>query len=100
VVYQFQKHYTREDVRGLLPQVRAWLEQSARLRNQLPQSDPRAGASGETVDDLGGERVNAWVRQTVELLRVWMEFEKRGVLLKDLDRGLVDFPAVLRKNLL
>ena len=30
MAYQFQKHYTRDEARGLLPQIRQWLARSAR----------------------------------------------------------------------
>ena len=43
--------------------------------------------------DLGGETVNAWVRMMAELREVFMEFHRREIQIKDVERGLVDFPA-------
>ena len=43
--------------------------------------------------DLGGEAVNSWVRTMAEMREVFMEFHQREIQIKDLERGLVDFPA-------
>jgi hypothetical protein len=39
--------------------------------------------------------VNTWVRQLADLRGVLLEFERREVLVKDIERGLVDFPALI-----
>ena len=91
---QFQKHYTRDEARALLPQVRRWLECLDELRRRLQQLDQRLAAVLQD-GDAGGESVNQWVRTLAELREVLGEFHRREILIKDLDRGLVDFPAIL-----
>jgi hypothetical protein len=95
MAYLFAKHYTRDEARALLPQIRQWLQQLADLQSQLQKLDLRAGALMETGKDLGGEPVDAWVKRMVDVRVVLREFQKREVLIKDLDRGLVDFPAII-----
>lgn len=95
MAHQFNKHYTRDEARALLPQIRRWLEQLAELRDRLRASEQRAGALMERGEDAGGDLVNTWVRQMADLRLVLMEFQKREVLIKDIDRGLVDFPAII-----
>jgi hypothetical protein len=46
--------------------------------------------------DVGGETVNGWARSVVEFRRVLREFETRDIQVKDLERGLVDFPSILQ----
>src|SRR5689334_7005028 len=38
---RFQKHYTRDEARALLPQVRLWLEELSTLRRDLERADKR-----------------------------------------------------------
>ena len=45
--------------------------------------------------DLGGELVNSWVRKLVTFETVLLEFQRREIQVKDLQRGLIDFPAII-----
>jgi hypothetical protein len=91
--YQFRKHYTREEARALLPQVRQWLEELARRREVIGKLEQRMVAMFEQGADLGGPTVNEWVRTMADLQETLLEFQRREILLKDIERGLVDFPA-------
>jgi hypothetical protein len=48
-----------------------------------------------TGEDIGGATVNTWMRLQAELQEVLAEFSSREIQIKDLERGLVDFPALL-----
>ena len=92
---RFQKHYTLEEARKLLPQVRRWLDQLTQLRSDLEQRDRRLGERMTGGKDLGGQAVNDWVRCMAEIKGVLLEFYRREIQIKDLERGLIDFPAFL-----
>jgi hypothetical protein len=92
---QFQKHYTRGEARGLLTQVREWLRRAVQLRGELAKLEKRLNGLMAPGSDLGGEWVNAWVRTLAGLDAVLREFQQREIQIKDLDRGLVDFPAII-----
>jgi len=93
--YVFRKHYTLEQARSLLPQVRRWLEALDALRLKLLKLELRIAPLMEHGDDIGGAAVNDWIRAMAEVRAVLMEFECREIQLKDVERGLVDFPAIL-----
>ena len=95
MAYQFQKHYTREEARHLLPQIRQWLKQIAALRAELQKIEVRLSGLMAPGADLGGELVNTWVRRLADLEGLLLEFQRREIQVKDIDRGLVDFPAIL-----
>jgi hypothetical protein len=95
MAYRFQKHYTRDEARGLLAQVREWLKRTIQLRGDLEKLDQRLSGLLAPGCDLGGEWVNAWVRTLADLDAVLREFQRREIQVKDLDRGLVDFPAII-----
>src|SRR5215475_3260817 len=91
--HRYHKHYTRDEARALLPQVRLWLKRIAQLRRELEKQEERLTALMEPGRDVGGEPVNSWVRSMAELREVFMEFHDREIQIKDLERGLIDFPA-------
>lgn len=95
MAYRFQKHYTRDEARGLLAQIRGWLKQVSELRADLQKSETRLNGLMATGYDLGGKLVNTWVRTLADLDVVFAEFQRREIQIKDLDRGLIDFPAIV-----
>ena len=92
---QFKQHYTRDQARTLLPQIRQWLEQLSALRQKLSDCDQRLSRLLAGGNDVGGETVNRWVRVAAEVKATLAEFQRREIQIKDLDRGLIDFPAIL-----
>ncbi|MHB8521438.1 MAG: DUF2203 family protein [Limisphaerales bacterium] len=95
MAFQFRKHYTREQARALLPHVRQWLKRLMQLRDEIRRHDERvAKALGEGCD-LGGPPANRWIRALADLQELLSEFQEREIVVKDLERGLVDFPAML-----
>ena len=95
MAYQFEKHYTREEARGLLPQLRLWLGRLAQLQVDLQKFEERMGGLTSSGADLGGELVNAWTRTLADLEEVFLEFQRREIQVKDFERGLLDFPAII-----
>ena len=90
----FQKHYTRAEARALLPQVRQWLRRLSELRTGLEKHEKELTRTMAPGLDTGGPVVNAWVRTMAELHEILLEFHRRQIQVKDLDRGLIDFPAL------
>src|SRR2546425_4051031 len=95
MTHRFKKHYTREEARALLPSVRKWIQQLHDLRDWLRQRDAEIEKALDEGRDLGGEQVNAWIKRLCQLQRLLREFESHEIQLKDLDRGLIDFPAII-----
>lgn len=93
MAWKFSKHYTREEARALLPQIRIWLEQLTQLRTQIQHQDEQLTRLLEKGNDAGGDLVNRWMKSLDQLRGVLKEFESREIQVKDLDRGLIDFPA-------
>lgn len=92
--WQYSKHYTREEARALLPQIRVWLAKLALNRERLKRHEQQM--QGQlTTSDLGGKLVNSWVRLLADVNDLVEEFQNREIEIKDLDRGLIDFPAFI-----
>jgi hypothetical protein len=90
---RYQKHYTRDQARALLPQVRQWLKQLSSRRVLIDHAGEQLAKMMEPGLDLGGELVDRWVRHLAAFQDVLAEFYRREIQIKDLDRGLLDFPA-------
>jgi hypothetical protein len=93
MAFQFKKHYTREEAEALLPQIREWLADVSRLRSELTEFEARLSHLLKDGEDLGGDIVNGWLKALVRMKDVLREFKDREIQIKDLDRGLIDFPA-------
>lgn len=92
---RFQKHYTREEARALLPEIRRWLERLNGLRKDVEKLERRLSQMAAQNTDIGGETVNDWIRALADMQEVLVEFQRRQIFIKDLDRGLIDFPAII-----
>jgi len=95
MAYQFQTHYTRDEARGLLPQIRQWFKRIGELHADLEKFERRLSGLMSPGADLGGELVNTWVRTLAGLEEVFLEFQRRDIQVKDIERGLIDFPAII-----
>jgi hypothetical protein len=95
MAFVFQKHYTREEARALLPQVRLWLKRLSELYAELERFEERLNGLKAPGCDLGGDLVNQWARTLASLEEVLVQFERHEIQIKDVDRGLLDFPTIM-----
>ena len=93
--HRFDKHYTVEEARALLPQVRGWLKRINEYRHELERYDKRLTSLMTPGHDVGGDLVNTWIRTLAGMQEVLLEFQRREIQIKDLQRGLIDFPAII-----
>ncbi len=91
----FKKHYTRDEARELLPLVRQWLDELSNIRELLQNYDERIAKALGVGDDLGGELVNKYIKCIAAIRDILLRFKKREIQIKDLERGLIDFPAFI-----
>lgn len=93
--HHFKHHYTLEEARALLPQIRRWLQQLDEQRGQMQKDEASLRALSAKGCDAGGKVVERWVRTMADFRGVIAEFETREIQLKDIGRGLLDFPAII-----
>jgi hypothetical protein len=95
MTHRYRKHYTQDEARALLPKLRAWLAELAELRDKLEMNDQRLAAIMAGGNDVGGDLVNQKVKLLGRMKELLQEFEEREIFIKDLERGLIDFPAIV-----
>jgi len=93
--FHFKKHYTVDEAREMIPQLRLWLTELRQHQEKLLTLDDRVGQLLATGADLGGALVNDSVRQMAGVQKYLAYFRDLEIQIKDIDRGLVDFPAVV-----
>ena len=92
---KFKQYYTRDEAQTLVPQLRLWLAELKRLREETERFEKRLSGLNTEGQDTGGDTVNSWIRALAGMQSVLMEFQRREIFIKDLSRGLVDFPALI-----
>ena len=90
---RFTKHYTVEEARALLPQLRQWFVDLDRCQERLREGESRLTALLAKHDDIGGAPANELVRALADCKDTLQKFAVRQIQIKDVDRGLVDFPS-------
>jgi hypothetical protein len=90
----FSKHYTIDEARALLPLLRQWLSELETFQKRLQALDERVAALLKHGDDAGGEPVHQLIKTLARCQHVLQQFRRREIQVKDLRRGLLDFPAL------
>ena len=91
---KFSRHYTVAEARELLPRLRNWLGELRHLQQVVERGADRNTALFAEGRDLGGERINDQLRDLTRMRELIAEFEALEIQIKDLGRGLLDFPAL------
>jgi len=94
-VQRFARHYTVAEATALLPDVVRWLDEMRWMRQEVARLGERLAELRHELGEQGGTRANEWTRSMVRLETVIHEFRSRGIVVEDLDRGLVGFPSIM-----
>jgi hypothetical protein len=94
VTLRHERHYSLEEASALLPRVGELLATLRRARDQLSDADARAALEEAGQGNGGGAPGKVVSEGFLELREAMLEFREREIVLRDLDRGLVDFPSL------
>jgi hypothetical protein len=93
-VVRHERHYTIDEARAELPWVSEQLAAMRTAHEQLTETQARE-ALAAAAEDNGGGRYGKQVGEAfLELRRRLAGLTAREIVLRDLERGLIDFPAV------
>lgn len=85
--------YTKLTANEILPQVMEHLDLARSAFERVAQHRDEVGSKAQS--NGGPPRPSAWAQASAELDRELDWFTRANIQVKDLERGLVDFPAVL-----
>jgi hypothetical protein len=88
------RHFTLEEARAELPWVEARLAALRDARDRLTDTEARQALADGSPTNGGGRPGKKVGEAFVELQNGIAAFEQRGIILRDLDSGLIDFPSV------
>jgi hypothetical protein len=89
-----ERHFTVEEANALLPRVEPLLRSLREARDRLTDAEAHEALAGAAPGNGGGTQGRNVGEAFLEVRRGLAELEKLGVVIKDLDRGLIDFPAI------
>jgi len=89
-----ERHYTVEEANALLPSVKPLLQRLRDARDMLTDSEAHDVLSDAAPTNGGGEPGSQVGEAFLELRRLLGTLEDAGIVVRDIDRGLIDFPAI------
>jgi len=92
------RHYTLEEANAALDWVTDRLERLRSARAGLSDEDARSALSEAAPANGGGEAGRVVSEAFLELRAALAQLQAAEIVLRDLDRGLVDFPALREGN--
>ncbi|HEX2468463.1 MAG TPA: DUF2203 domain-containing protein [Solirubrobacterales bacterium] len=90
-----ERHFTAEEANALLPRLEPLLVELRKARDQLTDAEAHEALSGAAPGNGGGTSGRQVGEAFLGVRRKLAELEAMGIVLRDIDRGLVDFPAIL-----
>ena len=90
-----ERHFTLEEANAMLPRLKPLLRQLRDAKNDLTDSDAHEVLAEAAPANGGGEPGRQVGVAFLEVQRLLVALEESGIVLKDIDRGLVDFPALI-----
>ena len=91
----YERHFTREEANALLPRLKPLLRQLRDSRDELTDPEAHETLSEAAPGNGGGEEGVQVGVSFLEVRRMIETLEEAGIVLRDIDRGLVDFPSLI-----
>jgi hypothetical protein len=90
-----ERHFTRAEANALLPQLTELLSRLRNAKDELTDTAAHEALAEAAPTNGGGEEGRQVGVAFLEVRRLLETIERSGIVLRDIDRGLVDFPAVM-----
>jgi hypothetical protein len=87
------RHYTLDEARAELPWARQQLAAMRDARDELTDEETNRALTEGSPTNGGGKPGRRFGEAFLALQAGAKAFDDRGIVLRDLDRGLIDFPA-------
>jgi hypothetical protein len=90
-----ERHFSRAEANALLPQLTKLLSQLRGAKDELTDTEAHEALAEAAPANGGGEQGRQVGVAFLEVRRLLETIERSGIVLRDIDRGLVDFPTVI-----
>jgi hypothetical protein len=89
------RHFTREEAEALLPTIEPMLRDLRAARDRLTDAEAHQVLAAAAPTNGGGAPGREVGEGFLEVRRLLGSIQELGIVIRDIDRGLIDFPAVL-----
>jgi hypothetical protein len=90
----YERHFTVEEANAALEWLRPRLAELRTARDRLGEREAHEAMTDAAPTNGGGEHGRTIGEGFLEVRRLLAAIAEVGIVLRDLDRGLVDFPAI------
>ena len=90
-----ERHFTVEEANALLGEVEPTLRALRDARDRLTDEELHRALAETAPANGGGDSGRKVGEAFIEVRRALVELQGLGIVLRDVDRGLIDFPAIL-----
>jgi hypothetical protein len=88
------RHFTREEADTMLSTLAPLLEELRQAKNSLTDAEAHEALTEASAGNGGGSEGRQVGEAFLQVRGLLSAVQEMGVVVKDIDRGLVDFPAV------
>jgi hypothetical protein len=88
------RHYSVEEANALLPRVKPVLRKLRDAKDLLTDEDAHEVLSDAAPTNGGGESGRQVGEAFLEVRRLLTALQEAGIVVRDIDRGLIDFPTL------
>ena len=90
-----ERHFTRAEANALLPRLEPLLTHLRDAKDELTDEEAHEALSEAAPGNGGGEHGRQVGVAFLEVRRLLEAIAQSGIVLRDIDRGLIDFPALI-----
>ena len=90
-----ERHFTREEANAALPKLRPLLQKLRDAKDLLTDAEAHEALSDAAPGNGGGEAGVQVGESFLEVRRILTTLQESGIVVRDIDRGLLDFPALI-----
>jgi hypothetical protein len=92
-----ERHFTVEEANAVLPRIKPLLQRLRDAKDLLTDEEAHEALADVAPTNGGGERGRQVGEAFLEVRRLVDAVQDAGIIIRDIDRGLIDFPAI-REN--
>jgi hypothetical protein len=89
-----EHHFTPDEANSALPRIEPLLTELRESRDRLTDADVREALSDASPGNGGGEPGRQVGEAFLRFRNLLIELQQSGIVLRDLDHGLIDFPSI------
>jgi hypothetical protein len=88
------RHYSREEAESMLPRVKPVLQKLRDAKDMLTDEEAHELLTESAPSNGGGEPGRQVGEAFLEVRQLLGALQEAGIVVRDIDRGLIDFPAI------